>query len=520
MSNRRRYTLLDAIDDPQLFAPWFKDKASWQAWFVFLRALFALPLSPEQLAIYQQLTGRAEAPTSVATEGWLICGRRSGKSFILALCAVYLACFHQYRQHLAPGERGVVLVVASDRKQARVIFRYVRALLLGVPMLRRLVERETAEAFDLNNGTSIEIMAASYRSLRGYTVIAALLDELAFWPTDDSANPDTEIIAAIKPAMATIPNAMLLCASSPYAKRGALFDSFKRHHGKDGDPILIWKAPTRVMNSTVPQSVIDAAMESDPASAAAEYLAQFRTDVETFVGRDVVEAAVVQGRHELPRMDHTRYHAFVDPSGGSSDSMTLAIAHVQGKTVIVDAVRERRAPFSPDGVVEEFAATLKAYGIGQVVGDRYGSEWPRERFRVHGVDYRVADKIKSDLYLALLPLLNSSRVELLDHPRLVNQLIGLERRTSRAGKDSIDHQPGAHDDVCNAVAGAAVLAAEAAAQPRAPFVSPTFYSKQAGFFGGGAENATNKSATAKFYEYYGGLGGVGSPWPGSGVKDW
>jgi len=198
----------------------------------------------------------------------------------------------------------------------------------------------------------------------------------------------------------------------------------------------------------------------------------------------------------------------------------LAIAHVQGKTVIVDAVRERRAPFSPDGVVEEFAATLKAYGIGQVVGDRYGSEWPRERFRVHGVEYRVADKIKSDLYLALLPLLNSSRVELLDHPRLVNQLIGLERRTSRAGKDSIDHQPGAHDDVCNAVAGAAVLAAEAAAQPRAPFVSPTFYSKQAGFFGGGAENATNKSATAKFYEYYGGLGGVGSPWPGSGVKDW
>jgi hypothetical protein len=67
----------------------------------------------------------------------------------------------------------------------------------------------------------------------------------AFFPTDDSANPDTEIIAAIRPAMSTIPNAMLLCASSPYAQRGALFDAFKRHYGKDGDPILIWKAPTR-----------------------------------------------------------------------------------------------------------------------------------------------------------------------------------------------------------------------------------------------------------------------------------
>ena len=163
---------------------------------------------------------------------------------MLALCAVYLAAFHSYRQYLAPGERGVVLVIASDRKQARVIFRYVKALLLGVPMLRKLVEREVAEAFDLNNSTSIEIMAASYRSLRGYTVIAALLDELAFWPTDESANPDTEIIAAIKPAMATIPNAMLLCASSPYAKRGILWDAYRKHYGQDGS-VLVWKAPTR-----------------------------------------------------------------------------------------------------------------------------------------------------------------------------------------------------------------------------------------------------------------------------------
>ena len=107
----------------------------------------------------------------------------------------------------------------------------------------------------------------------------------------------------------------------------------------------------------------------------------------------------------------------------------------------------------------------------------------------------------------------------LDHPRLVNQLIGLERRTSRAGKDSIDHVPGGHDDVANAVAGAVVLAAQAAAQPKVPIVSPAFYSKQTGWVGTGAESATGKSATAQFYEYYGGLGG-GSCWPGSGPREW
>jgi hypothetical protein len=443
---------------------------------------------------------------------------------MLALVAVYLAAFHSYRQFLAPGERGVILIVASDRKQARVIFRYVKALLLGVPMLRKLVERETAEAFDLTNSTSIEIMAASYRSLRGYTVIAALLDELAFWPTDDSANPDTEIIAAIRPAMSTIPNAMLLCASSPYAQRGALFDAFKRHFGKAGDlstvdkSILIWRAPTRVMNPTVPQSVIDAALEADPSAAAAEYLAQFRTDVETFVARDVVEAAVIAGRFELPRVDGIKYRAFVDPSGGSSDSMTLGIAHMQGTCVIVDAIRERRAPFSPDSVVKEFADVLKSFGVTRVVGDRYAAEWPRERFKVHGIEYRVADKTKSDLYLSLLPLLNSARIELLDHQRLVAQLCGLERRTARSGKDSIDHVPGGHDDVCNAVAGAAVLSAQAAARPVSKIVAPGVWSKQAGWLGDPVP--ANKSTTARFYDYH--ANGGGASWPGSNRSsyDW
>ena len=51
-------------------------------------------------------------------EAWLICGRRSGKSFILALIAAYLAVFRDWRVHLAPGEAATIMVLASDRKQA------------------------------------------------------------------------------------------------------------------------------------------------------------------------------------------------------------------------------------------------------------------------------------------------------------------------------------------------------------------------------------------------------------------
>jgi hypothetical protein len=212
------------------------------------------------------------------------------------------------------------------------------------------------------------------------------------------------------------------------------------------------------MNPSVPEQVIRDAFDRDPASAAAEYGAEFRSDVETFVSREVVDTAIAPGRHELPRVSGTNYVAFVDPSGGSSDAMAIALAHLDRKTnsVILDAVRERKPPFSPEAVVEDFAQLLKSYGIGRVTGDRYAGEWPRERFRVHGIAYECADKPKSDIYRDLLPLLNSGRIELLDNSRLITQLCALERRTARGGRDSIDHPPGAHDDLINSAAGALV----------------------------------------------------------------
>jgi hypothetical protein len=449
----KRVTILDAITDPHLFAGWFKDEATWRAWQAFLGALFALPMTPEQLAVYQRCTGRTEPPARPASEGWLVCGRRAGKSFILAVIAVFLACFHDWRQYLAPGERATVMVIATDRRQARVIFRYIGALLSDVPMLARMIERETAEAFDLADSVTIEVQTASYRSTRGYTIVAALCDELAFWPTDTASDPDFEVIAALRPGMATIPGAMLLCASSPYARRGALWDVHRRHHGKDASPILVWQADTRTMNPTVPQRVIDEATERDPAGAAAEYGAQFRSDIESFIAREAVEACVVLGVRERAPDPGTSYWAFVDPSGGSVDSMTMAIGHRHDDLSIIDATRERKPPFSPENVVAEFAALLKTYRISKVTGDRYGGEWPRERFREHGIMYEAAGKPKSDLYQVMLPAINSCQIELPDDARLVAQIVGLERRTARGGRDSIDHAPGGHDDLCNAVAG-------------------------------------------------------------------
>ena len=437
----------------------YSDRSSnqtlWLGWRAFIKAAFGLgDMTPDELAIYRKCTGRQDEPSQQMRDLVLCCGRRSGKSKILALIAVWIGCFHDFKPYLSAGELGVVQLVASDRDQARVLLRYIKAY-LRVPMLKRMIVRETQFRVELSNSISIEITTASYRSVRGRTVVCCLADEVAFWSSDElGANPAEAVIAAIRPAMATVAHgAMLLISSSPYARRGPLWTMHKAYHAKDDPRVLSFQAATDVLNPTVPADVIAQAYEDDPASASAEYGAQFRSDVSSLVPREAIEA-VTSDERQRPHLSQYRYHAFCDPAGGSGqESFTIAIGHVEGGTCVLDLIDEAKPPFSPKAVVEKFSKLLKDYKISKVLGDRFAGEWPREQFREHGINYDPSAKPKSQLYGECLPLINSKKCDLLDNERLLNQFVGLERRTARSGKDLIDHAPNGHDDVANAVAG-------------------------------------------------------------------
>lgn len=472
-------TILDAMDDPLLFGQWFRGP-SWDAWRAFLAVLFALPLTDAQLEIFKECTGRTVAPNEPCREVRLLCGRRSGKSLIAAMIAVYLAFFRDYGPYLAPGEVATQMVIAADRRQARVITRFSRAFIKSTPMLAEMIVRETRESIELSNRVAIEVHSASFKTIRGYTCGLCCNDEECFWPADEtSAEPASEILAAERPSLATIPGSLLLSLSSPYARRGPMYDAYRDWFGKNDAPVLVWKAPTLRMNPALDRSVVDEAFERDPVAAAAEYGAEFRSDVESFVSREVVEACVERGQLERPA-GALRYTAFVDPSGGSADSMTLGIAHPvvlrNGPGATLDLVREVRPPFSPDAVVKDFAAILRTYKIREVTGDAYAGEWPRERFRAAGIEYRTSPLSRSEIYLEFLPLLNAGRARLIDNPRLIAQISGLERHVARSGAETVDHAPGGHDDVANSAAGAIVNAAKQLDDSPGPFIS-TFYPK-------------------------------------------
>lgn len=449
-------SLREALEDDRLLGQAIAGD-SWAIWRALLMGIMGERLTPEERELFTLVTGRAQEPDERVEEFWGIMGRRSGKTRAIATLSSYLATCVDWEDCLAAGERGVLPVLAASTTQAGRAFMHISGILQNSPDLSEMIEGvPTSECIRLSSLVDITIHPANFRTVRGITAVAAVADEVAFWHIEGAKNPDHEVLDALRPSLDTT-EGPLLVISSPYARRGELFSTYDSHYGEKGDKlILVAQGPSKTFNSTLKQSRIDRAYARDHAKASAEYGAQFRTDIEAFVSLDAVRTCISAKILERLPVVGKSYFGFVDPSGGSADSFTLAIGHQEGDDAVLDLVREERPPFSPEAVVSQYCADLKRYGITEVVGDRYAGEWPREQFRKHGITYEPSARPKSELYGDLLPLLNSSRVDLLDIDRLKDQLVGLERRTVRGGKDSIDHAPGAHDDVANAVAGVLV----------------------------------------------------------------
>ncbi len=291
-------------------------------------------------------------------------------------------------------------------------------------------------------------------------MVACLCDELGFWRSHETAaNPDSEILAAVRPSMATIENSLLICLSSPYARFGTLYEHHQQYFGIDDEKdILIWQAPTTTMNPTIDPDFIAREMKKDPSAAQSEYFATFREDLELFLTRDAVEACAVLPGHLGHERDRV-YQAFVDPSGGRADAFTLAIGfHARYSSKLrVAAIKAWDPPFNPEQIVCEIADQLKQYRIRSVTGDRYAGSWVTSSFEKFGIEYVTCDKPKSDLYLMLEGLVNTGRVEFAHDERLIRELVNLERRRGRSGKDIVDHPPRGSDDLANSLAGLAYL---------------------------------------------------------------
>jgi hypothetical protein len=336
------------------------------------------------------------------------------------------------------------------------------------PLLAPLIKRIEGDRILLRNRAEIIVQTNNTRSPRGRTIACAIFDEAAHWRGEDYANPDVEVDTAVSPGLMRFPGSLKILISSVHRRAGLLRDRFAQYFGKDDDDVLVVLGTSRDFNPTLDQAEIDRQLALDPEKAGAEYLSRWRDDLTSFLDRQLVEAAIERGVVARPPQRFA-YAMFVDPSGGRGDSFTAAIGHRENNLLIVDALYERRAPFDSEATIADVAALADSYGVHTVRGDDYGADLVVAAFRRHGIAYRNlrlgdADgnqgKLnRSEIYLNAVGLFTAARVRLPDSPRLVHQLISLERRASRSGHDTVDHPPGGHDDLANAACGCLVALA-------------------------------------------------------------
>lgn len=296
-----------------------------------LRAVYGLPLTDEQFAIYRDCTGRTERPRGPFSEVTVIAGARAGKdSRIAAPVVLREALFGGHERHLSRGERAVIPLVAQDQRATRVAFGYIKDYLTGSSLLAGTVAEVLASEIVLTNGLAVYSFPCTLRSLRGWSIPAGVLDELAFFRMEGAADSDAEIQASVRRGMVGFPQTRLVKIGTPYMKSGVLFEDFKTGWGQNHPDLLVWRALSALMNPSLRQERLERERRLDPARFAREYEAEFAEDLDAFLASQWVEDAVVKGRHELPPREDVRYVVACDPSGGGADAFTLAICHAEG----------------------------------------------------------------------------------------------------------------------------------------------------------------------------------------------
>ena len=202
--------IIEAIRDPNIFEPFLRYRdglETWRPWMVALRVVYGLPIvARSSRKLIRECTGRdpGKLPSNGFDTALFLTGRRSGKSRIAAVVGAFEAVLAGRHTRLAKGEIGLVAVISPTRFQSRIVRTYLRAI-FDTPLLTNEVTRETGDGFTLDNGVEIQIMTGDWRSVRGFSLLAAIVDEAAFFGFDaeSKVRSDTELIRAIRPSLAT-----------------------------------------------------------------------------------------------------------------------------------------------------------------------------------------------------------------------------------------------------------------------------------------------------------------------------
>lgn len=440
--------------------------------------------------IYEFLTEKRYNPKKIQSlkinKINLICGRRSGKTLLSAIIAIYCAISNNWKPFLKKTPFATVLIMSHSREFSDEVLELIRTLIQGSDVLRKLInadKKNTASTMNLKvpwvvdgaiqySRVQIKVSAASSKTTRGVAACAVLCDEIAFWNLDENMKEtDSKIMKAIRPAMKQFGAlAMLVKLSSPGIKQGILYGEYKMsQEGTLPDSYAVFRAPSWVMtpDDVLPVNELVEEWKLDPDGFDTEYRSNFADSLSNFILPEYIDMAVLKGITVLTaEAADTKYKAAID-AAFKNDTFTFSVTgFVNGRLKQFHSKGwkgTKSNPVSPFEVAEYIRVVCKDFKIDEVSADQFAFQPLKEIFEKFGitlVECVFTPQYKKKIYFNLKKLFHAQQIDLLDLEIQTRELKELVVEQAATGNVRIGHPNGGSDDYSDSLAISAYQATE------------------------------------------------------------
>lgn len=439
----------------------------------FAKHALGVTLWPKQVEVLDNLFER-----NINHAIWAM-GRRSGKTFMAAVCATYM-CFVQdelFRRKVRKGEKWYIVTVANDLQQAKIALDNIRVLIVNSPFEQEIV-RETAMEIEISNGCIFQAIPASARASRGKAVVGILQDELAFSLEGDANRGAKAIYDALAPSIAQFgQNGKIIELSSPWLTDGLFYEHFSQASSGDFPGMQALQIPTWEINPNLSfeSDFLQNARKKDEESFWVEFGAQFAKSNSALLDANIVETAVNKERDALvplPEFSGT-YVLSLDPARGGvgRDDYTACIVHYEGQRLVVDKFHAFEPDFEIGGKKEVNIAKVeewikdqhRVYDFQSIVLDQFNSSATiqslAKEYPICELSWSVSSKMKA--FSKMKELFNAGLIEMYPHRKAVSQLKNLQVIYRASGQWAVSGgKETGIDDYAFALAGAILEASK------------------------------------------------------------
>jgi hypothetical protein len=417
-------------------------------WRATLAAFYGLPLTEADVAALVASTKRSEANVRALSgtgapmlELWARVGRRGLKSTTAALIALFEAAFGEHERFLLPGEKGIVAAISKDSAGSEIVARFVQLHAEALGLRCKWSSTGSLRLLEIEGlRFSVACFPCNTSAPRGYPIATIVADEIALWSSDAlGANPDAEVLAAIKPAMAQFKTPKLVAISSPFGVAGAHFENVEANLGDDARPdALAVQGPTWVWNPSISEEATRR-LERDPVRHAREYGAvPAETEQSAFDLADIEAAFALT---PTGRERSGRAFLLTDASSLRGDAFAYAVGvELDAGSIQIKTVEAFEGAALKDldmgDVVEHISATARRNGARKVFGDQREAAALTSLFRKQGLvfkDYAWSSGSKDRAVQLLRRMMRERKLILPAHTELRREMVELQARLQPSG---------------------------------------------------------------------------------------